>query len=716
MSFGSGGKDGPIMARASHGSTASLSNLTSQKSTAPPEENPFPIVTYRHLLSAGSLTPSNPLRVIAHCDVDAAYAQFEAQRLGIDSFAIPLAVQQWSGLIAIGYKAREFGINRHCDITKAKELCPDIMAVHVQTIAPGDSEPGYHANPKPETHKVSLDPYRRESRKILATFKATCPLGQVEKASIDESYFDLTLEVRKLILHNYPHLKRPPETAKGMDEPLPTPPLIEWDNCGELMPIKRLDEDGAPMQNEDEFVPSQEHQLINPTWTDVALAHGAVLMTKVRKAVLEQNGYSTSAGIASNKTLAKLCSGYRKPNNQTTLLPRAVPAFLRDLPVGKIRFLGGKLGKEIGDLWDAITVGDLWSVPLESMQAHFGPEAAWVHAVLRGIDHSPVSARIANKTMLASKNLRPVIKRRDEAYGWLDTLSTELVARLREVWEDEHEASKIDDPKAKSTILPTLWPKFLVLRFIRVRGGPRSRQSAFPYVDNLNKNDVLKVAERLWNEACDEMRLGMKPIMGNGADAQPVEIVTIALGFSGLERAEVGQKTIEGFFGGGSSANKRKRVEEEKEVKDDIANAIEEADENVLRWKCDECGEQIKQHISEITESISPVKEQQAETEDFFDDENPFDNIPAMKEGESDAKANAQHRLDIQIQDHKDWHFAVNLSKQAWPEEERSVSTSSSPQVNRSTPTSSSTQSKKVKKPKKGSLQSFFAKQQSSQQ
>ncbi|MCO5565299.1 hypothetical protein L7F22_018972 [Adiantum nelumboides] len=468
MSFGGGGKDGPILARASHGSTASLSNLTSQKSTSPPEENPFPIVTYRHLLSAGSLTPSNPLRVIAHCDVDAAYAQFEAQRLGIDSFAVPLAVQQWSGLIAIGYKAREFGINRHCDITKAKELCPEIMAVHVQTIAPGDSEPGYHSNPKPETHKVSLDPYRRESRKILATFKSTCPLGQVEKASIDESYFDLTLEVRKLILQSYPHLKRPPETSKGMDEPLPTPPLIDWNDCGELMPIKRLDEDGAPIKDEDEFVPSQEHQLLNPTWTDVALAHGAILMTKVRKAVLEQNGYSTSAGIASNKTLAKLCSGYRKPNNQTTLLPRAVPAFLKDLPVGKIRFLGGKLGKEIGDLWDAITVGDLWNVPLESMQSHFGPEAAWVHAVLRGIDHSPVSARIANKTMLASKNLRPVIKRRDQAYGWLDTLATELVARLREVWEDEHEATnnipeKMDDhhkAATKSTVLPTLWPKF----------------------------------------------------------------------------------------------------------------------------------------------------------------------------------------------------------------------------------------------------------------
>lgn len=43
---------------------------------------------------------SNPLRVIAHCDVDAAYAAFEAKRLGVNPFEQPLAVQQWNGLVS----------------------------------------------------------------------------------------------------------------------------------------------------------------------------------------------------------------------------------------------------------------------------------------------------------------------------------------------------------------------------------------------------------------------------------------------------------------------------------------------------------------------------------------------------------------------------------------------------------------------------------------
>ena len=552
------------------------------------------VVTYRHLLSAGSLTPANPLRVVAHVDVDSAYAQFEAKRLGIDSFQVPVAVQQWKGLIAISYKAREYGISRHEDIDAAKKLCPELVAVHVQTIAPGASHPAYNENPRPETHKVSLDPYRRESRKIMAVFKATCPLGEVEKASIDESYFDLTIEVRKLILSKYPHLQECPKTGRGMDEPLPAPPIIDWDDCGTLMPVHPVE--GEAVGEGDP--PLQEQQYLNPTWTDVALAHGALLMTAVRQAVRSQVGYSTSAGIASNKTLAKLCSSYRKPNNQTTLLPRAVPGFLKDLPVSKIRFLGGKLGREMGEMWDAQTVGDLWSVSLESMQTHFGSDSAWVHAVLRGVDHSPVSGRIANKSMMASKNLRPTIRRPYEALTWIAMLSNELVVRLREIWADERGVDEVDDEESARKLVPTLWPKVLVLRFISTRGGPRSRQCPFPYINNLQGKDVERVGERLWMEACEEMKLGDK---SDGA-----EVVTIALGFSGLERAETGQKTIEGFFAG-----KRKRTEE--------SGAEGE------RWSCEECGQEVI--------------------------------IPS---GLGDDEATAQ--LAIHVRDHKDWHLALKLS------------------------------------------------------
>lgn len=72
----------------------------------------------------------------------------------------PLAVQQWQGLIAINYPAREFGLNRHITITEAKKLCPELIMQHVATWREGDEKAEYHpdAFANITTHKVSLDP------------------------------------------------------------------------------------------------------------------------------------------------------------------------------------------------------------------------------------------------------------------------------------------------------------------------------------------------------------------------------------------------------------------------------------------------------------------------------------------------------------------------------------------------------------------------------
>lgn len=50
--------------------------------------------TYRQLSQLASYNVSNPLRVIAHIDLDAFYAQCEMVRLGLAEDK-PLAVQQW---------------------------------------------------------------------------------------------------------------------------------------------------------------------------------------------------------------------------------------------------------------------------------------------------------------------------------------------------------------------------------------------------------------------------------------------------------------------------------------------------------------------------------------------------------------------------------------------------------------------------------------------
>lgn len=53
------------------------------------------------------------------------------------------------------------------------------------------------------------------------------------------------------------------------------------------------------------------------------------------------------AGIAHNKILAKLASGMHKPSQQTVVTLDCVPGLMADLPIPKLRQLGGKFGEEI---------------------------------------------------------------------------------------------------------------------------------------------------------------------------------------------------------------------------------------------------------------------------------------------------------------------------------------------------------------------------------
>ena len=73
------------------------------------------------------------VRTILHLDLDCFYAQVEAHRLGIPPEQ-PLAVVQWSGLLAVNYPARRFGIKRGMRVTEAKALCPGLHTPHVATI------------------------------------------------------------------------------------------------------------------------------------------------------------------------------------------------------------------------------------------------------------------------------------------------------------------------------------------------------------------------------------------------------------------------------------------------------------------------------------------------------------------------------------------------------------------------------------------------------
>ncbi|XWW94203.1 hypothetical protein V2A60_002146 [Cordyceps javanica] len=375
--------------------------------------------TYRHLSQMANYVTSSPLRVIAHVDLDAFYAQCEMVRLGLPDDQ-PLAVQQWQSLIAINYPARKSGIgSRLGSVLDAKKVCPELIAQHVATWREGDDKWAYRddAAANMATDKVSLDPYRLESRKILALVRAHLPqnLQRVEKASVDEVFLDLSAQVHSILLDRFPELQHPPPYNDPAERlPVPSISALNW----QADALIDLDE---------------EREGEDPDWDDVAILIGSEIVRGLRSEIFERLHYTCSAGVACNKLLSKLGSSYKKPNRQTVVRNRAVGIFLHDFKLTKIRNLGGKLGEQVVSVFGTDQVKDLLPVPVGQLKAKLGEETGiWLYNTIRGVDTSEVNPRTQIKSMLSAKSFRPYINTQDQAIKWLRIFVGDIFNRLVE--------------------------------------------------------------------------------------------------------------------------------------------------------------------------------------------------------------------------------------------------------------------------------------------
>lgn len=480
--------------------------------------------THRHLSLLRSLSPRSPLRVIAHIDLDAFYAQCEMVRLHTPR-SQPLAVQQWDSLIAVNYAARAFGITRMTTAADARAKCPELLAVHVATFREGEGgkwayrEQGDH---DVRTDKVSLDPYRAQSRKIMAEIQGGLEewagektdkhdtekgreLVRVEKAGIDEVFVDLSALVWAALVHRYPMLRATEEEGTpDLTAHLPRPPL------------NRL-----PWAAEDELVDLEEDQREDGgvDWDDVGMLIGAEIVASVRRRIYERLGYTCSAGIARNKLMAKLGSATHKPNRQTVVRNRAIQQFLSGFRFTQFRMLGGKLGQRVAGLWGTERVEDLLKVPLEQMRSKLDDETGvWLHGLIRGQDLSDVTPRTQLQSVCSTKAFRPGLNSFEQAEKWLRIFAADIYGRLVDEGVLEH--------RRRPTVLAV---------HHRYSGQSKSRQVP------LSGNMALD-GEALFGAG----RSLLRQIVGEG-HAWPC--ANLALTVSGFEEGVAGNMSLDGFFG-----------------------------------------------------------------------------------------------------------------------------------------------------------------------
>ena len=364
------------------------------------------------------MTNDNP-RVIVHLDLDAFYAAVEHVRKNIPKNE-PLGVQQWNHLIAVNYAAREFGIKR-CHVDEARKLCPQIHCVHVDTIGEGKFK------------KAQLGPYRRASVRILEIIKRYTL--KFERASIDEVFMDLTDVVQANIISN---------------------PNLDLTDIGTIYGEDSLDR------------------------TNIHLAYAAAIVKKIRYDIEHELGYTASAGIASTKVVAKLCSAFNKPNKQTIVPDNQILNFMKLMPIRKIRMLGGVLGEELSKHTTAVICHELWEESLENIQNWMGvAQGQMIYNLIRGVDNSEITIRHIIKSHMVAKSEKFLTQK--DLEGVVLVLSFELHERLFEDFEENNR-----------------WPKTITISGSWLKPTQKSKSIKFaPFSEKLTAEDLYNITMNL---------------------------------------------------------------------------------------------------------------------------------------------------------------------------------------------------------------------------
>jgi len=124
----------------------------------------------------------------------------------------------------------------------------------------------------------------------------------------------------------------------------------------------------------------------------------ASVAREIRAQIFEETGLTGSAGISSNKMIAKIASDWHKPNGQFEVKAEDIPAFIAPLPVSRLWGVGRKMNEKLAALGVA-TCGELQRFDQIELSRRFGKWGLELWELCRGIDERPVTPDRTRKSL-----------------------------------------------------------------------------------------------------------------------------------------------------------------------------------------------------------------------------------------------------------------------------------------------------------------------------
>jgi len=153
------------------------------------------------------------------------------------------------------------------------------------------------------------------------------------------------------------------------------------------------------------------------------------IAVRIKKNIFENLGLTASAGVAPNKFLAKIASGWQKPDGLTVIAPERVEKFLQQLPVEALWGVGPVTAKKLHAV-GVVKLTDIRSIEKNLLAKTVGSLADWLVKLSHGEDPRQVKPDRASKSISCETTYAEDLTDLGEMNQEIARLARELAAEL----------------------------------------------------------------------------------------------------------------------------------------------------------------------------------------------------------------------------------------------------------------------------------------------